>query len=106
MNLLCQSIIRFCYFCKMAINKTIVIGIFLPNRSYPYEFNASIELTQITSQVNVIAPSTVLTTQNAKLIPSPNLCHSLMLFRITRSQRTGVCVKETLWRPTSISRDI
>ena len=81
-----KALYVFCYFCKMIINKTIVIGISLSNRSCPYEFNASIDFwLKITSQVDVITPSTVLTSKNAKLLPSPNLCHSLMLFRVTRS---------------------
>ena len=80
MNLLRQRIIRLCYFCKMVINKTIVIGISLSNRICQYEFNASIDFCKITSQVHVIAPSTVLTSDNAKLLPSHSLCHSLMLF--------------------------
>ena len=70
----------FCFFCKMVINKTIQLAISLSNRSCPYEFNASIDCwLKTTSRYNVIAPSTVSTTQNAKLLPSPNLCHSLML---------------------------
>ena len=70
MNLLWQSIIRFCYFCKMVINKTIVIGISLSHKSCTYEFNASIDFwLKITSQVHVIAPSTVLTSEKAKLLP-------------------------------------
>ena len=40
-------------------------------------------------QTLVIAPSTVSTTQNAKLLPSPNLGHSLMLCQVTRSQGMG-----------------
>ena len=38
------------------------------------------------------------TTQNAKLLTSRNLCHSLMLCHVTRSQRMGEC--ETLQRHT------
>ena len=73
------------------------------NRSYPYEFNASIDFWLKTiSHVDVIAPSTVSTTQNAKLLTSPNLGHSLMLCQVRRSQGMGEC--ETLRRPTSISR--
>ena len=88
----------FCLFCKMVINKTIVRVISLSNRSCPYEFNASIDFwLKTTSHANVIAPSTVSTTQNAKLLPSPNLGHSLMLCQVTRSQDMGEC--ETLRRP-------
>ena len=87
----------------MVINKTIVRVISASNRSCPYEFNASIDFwLKTTSHVDVIAPSTVSTTQNAKLLPSPNLGHSLMLCQVTRSQSMGEC--ETLWQPTSISR--
>ena len=71
---------------KMVINKTILMAISLSNRSWPYEFNASIDCwLKTTSHYDVIAPSTVSTTQNAKLLPSPNLCHSLMLCHVTRS---------------------
>ena len=77
----------------------------LSNRSFPYEFNASIDFwLKTTSHVDVIAPITVSTTQNAKLLPSPNLGHSLRLCQVTRSQGMGEC--ETLRRPTSISRAI
>ena len=77
----------------------------LSDRSCPYEFNASIDFwLKTTSYVDVIAPSTVSTTQNAKLLPSPNLGHSLMLCQVTKSQGMGEC--ETLRRPTSISRAI
>ena len=49
-------------------------------RSCPYKFNSSINFWLKTiCQVSVIALSIVLTTQNTKLLPSPNLCHSLML---------------------------
>ena len=79
-----------CLFCKMVINKTIVRVMSLSNRSCPYEFNASIDFwLKTTSHVDVIAPSTVSTTQNAKLLPSPNLGHSLMLCQVTRSQGMG-----------------
>ena len=72
------------------------------DRNCPYEFNASIDCWhKSTSHFDVIAPSTVSTTQNAKLLPSPSLCHSLMLCHITRSQCLGEC--ETLRRPTSIT---
>ena len=74
----------------MVINKTILRVIFLSNRSCPYEFNASIDFwLKPTSHVDVIVPSTVSTTQNAKLLPSPNLGHSLMLCQVTRSQGMG-----------------
>ena len=92
----------FYLFCKMVIDKTIVMAISLSNRSCQYEFNASIDLwLKTTSHYDVIAPSTVSTTQNAKLLTSRNLCHSLMLCHVTRSQRMDEC--ETLRRPTSIS---
>ena len=95
----------FCLFYKMVINKTILMAISSSNRSCPYESNASIDCwLKTTSHYDVIAPSTVSTTQNAKLLPSPNLCHSVMLCHVTRSQCTGEC--ETLRRPTSISRAI
>ena len=71
-------------------NKTIVIGISLSNRICPHESNASIYFwLKTTSQVDVIAPSIVWTIQNVKLLPCPKLCHSLMLCRVTRSQRMG-----------------
>ena len=83
----------FCLFCKIVINKAIMIAISLSNRSCPYEFNALIDFSlKTTSPVDFIAPSTVSTTQNAKLLP--NLCHSLMLCHVTRSQHVGEC--ETL----------
>ena len=95
----------FCFFCKMVINKTILMAISLSYRSCPYEFNASIDCwLKTTSHYDVIAPSTVSTTQDAKLLPSPNLCHSLTLCHVTRSQHMGQC--ETLRRSTSISRAI
>ena len=95
----------FCFFCKMVINKTILMAISLFNRGCPYECNASIDCwLKTTSHYDVIAPSTVSTTQNAKLLPSPNPCHSLMLCHVTRSRHMGEC--ETLRRPTSISRAI
>ena len=72
------------FLCKMVINKTILMAISLSNRSCPYEFNASIDCwLKTTSHYDVIAPSTVSTTQNAKLPPSSNLCHSLMLCHVT-----------------------
>ena len=93
----------FCLFSKMVINKTIMMAISLSNRSCPYEFSASIDCwLKTTSRYNVITPSTVSTTQNAKLLPSPNLSHSLMLCHVIRSQRMREC--ETLRQPTSISR--
>ena len=77
----------------------------LSNRIFPYEFNASINSwLKTTSHLDVKAPSTVSTTQNAKLLPSPNLGHSLMLCQVTMSQ--GMGESETLRRPTSISRAI
>ena len=95
----------FCLFCKMVINKTILLAISLSNRSCSYEFTASIDCwLKTSSHYNVITPSTVSTTQNAKLLPSPNLCHSLMLCHVIRSQRMGEC--GILRRPTSISRAI
>ena len=95
----------FCLFCKMVIDKTILMAISLSNRSCPYEFNASIACwLKTTSRYDVIAPSTVSTTQNAKLLTSRNLCHSLMLCHVTRSQRLGEC--EILRRPTRIGRAI
>ena len=66
------------------------MAISLSNRSCPYEFNASVACwLKTTSHYNVIAPLTVSTTQNAKLLTSRNLCHSLMLCHVTRSQRMG-----------------
>ena len=95
----------FCFFCKMVINKTILMAISLFNRGCPYECNASIDCwLKTTSHYDVIAPSTVSTTQNAKLLPSSNPCHSLMLCHVTRSRHMGEC--ETLRRPASISRAI
>ena len=48
------------------------MAIALSNKSCPYEFNASIDCwLETTSHYDVIAPSTVSTTQNAKLLPSP-----------------------------------
>ena len=87
----------------MVIDKTILMALSLSNRVCPYEFNASIDCwLKTTSHDDVIAPSTVSNTQNAKLLTSRNLCHSLMLCHVTRSQRKGDC--ETLRRPTRISR--
>ena len=92
----------FCFFCKMVTNKAILMVISLSNRSCPYEFNASIDCwLKTTSHYDVIAASTVSSTQNVKLLLSPNPCHSLMLCRVTRSQHLGEC--ETLRRPISIS---
>ena len=71
----------------MTINKTILMAISFCNRSCPSDFNASMDrCLKTTSHYDVIAPSTVSTTQNAKLLPSPNLCHSLLLCHVTRSQ--------------------
>ena len=48
------------------------MAISLSNRSCPCDFNASIDCwLKTTSHYDVIAPSTVSTTQNAKLLPSP-----------------------------------
>ena len=95
----------FCLFSKMVMNKTILMAISLSNRSFPHEFNASIDCwLKTTSHYDVILPSTVSTTQNAKLLTSRNLCHSLMLCNVTRSQRMGDC--ETLRRPTRIGSAI
>ena len=91
----------FCLFCKMVINKTILMTISLSNRRCRYEFIASIDCwIKTTSHYDVMAPSTVSTIQNAKLLTSRNLCHSLMLFHVTRSRRMGEC--ETPRRPTRI----
>ena len=61
----------FCLFCKMVINQTILMAISLSNRSCPYELNASIDYwLKTTSHYDVIAPSTVPITQNAKLFKS------------------------------------
>ena len=68
----------------MVTNKTIVIGISLSNRSCSYEFNVSIDFwLKTTSQVDVIMLSIILTTQNVKLLPRPNLCHYLMLCHVS-----------------------
>ena len=90
----------------MAINKTIVIGISLSNRSCPYEFNSSIDFClKTTSQVDVIAPSIVFNHPEClSATKSQLVCHYLMLCRIIRSQCMGEC--ETRRRPTSISRAI
>ena len=72
------------------------MAISLCNRTCPYwdESNASIDnWLKTTSHYDVMAPSTVSTTQNAKLPPSRNLCHSLMLCHVTRSQRNRGSVK-------------
>ena len=100
----------FCLFCKMVINKTVMIAISLCNISGPYEFNSSIDFwLKTTSHVDVIAPSTVSTIQNVKLLPSPNLWHSLMLCHVTRSQGVG-CVKHfgdppVLVKPSRLRRN-
>ena len=79
------------------------MAISLSNRRCPYEFNALIDCwLKTTGHYDVIAPSTVSNTQNAKLLTSRNLCHSLMLCRVTRSQRMGEC--ETLRWPTRIDQ--
>ena len=86
---------------KMVMNKTILIAISLSNRSFPHEFNASIDCwLKTTSHYDVILPSTVSSTQNAKLLTSRKLCHSLMLCNVKRSQRMGEC--ETLQRPPEL----
>ena len=91
----------FCLFCKMVKNRTILVAISLSNRSFPYEFNASIDCwLKTTSHHDAIAPSNVSTIQNAKLLTSRNLCHSMMLCNVTRSQHMGEC--ETLRRPNRI----
>ena len=58
-------------------------------------------LTQTTSQADVRAVYRF-NNSKTKLLPSPNLCHSLMLCSVTRSQRMWEC--ETLQRHTSISK--
>ena len=91
-------------FCKMVINKTILMVISLSNRNCPYEFNASVDCwRKSTSHYDVIAPSTVSTIQNNKLLTSRNLCHFFMFCHVTRSQHMAC---DTLWRPTRISRAI
>ena len=80
-----------CFFCKMVINKTILMAISLSNRNCPYEFNASIDCWLITtSHYDVIAPSTVSTTQNAKLLPT---CAILWCFVMWPDHSTWGSVK-------------
>ena len=91
-------------FCKIVINKTILMAISLSNRNCPYEFNASVDCwRKSTSHYDVIAPSTVSTIQNNKLLTSRNLCHFFMFCHVTRSQHMAC---DTLRRPTRISRAI
>ena len=67
-----------------------MIGI--SNRSCPHEFNASIDsVSKSQSQVDVFAPSTVLITQNAKLLPGESG------FRIIQSPHMSPSLKGELW---------
>ena len=66
MNLSWQTWYLLFVLCEMVINKTILMAISLSNRSSPYEFYASVNCwLKTTSHYDVIAPSTLSSTQIA-----------------------------------------
>ena len=70
MNRLWQSIILFCYSCEMVINKNNRDRNILIKQKLPTRIRCINRFClKITSQFDVFAPSTVLITQNAKLLP-------------------------------------
>ena len=92
MNLSWQTWYLF-FFCKIVINKIILVPISLSNRSCPYEFNASIDCWfKTTSHCDVIAPPTVSTPRMLNCYQVPT-CAILRCFVMWQDHSTWGSVK-------------
>ena len=88
----------------MEINKNNHDGIFFIKQKLPIRIqciNGFLIQNHVKSLLAAKRRLSFYNSNSTKLLPSPNLYHSLMLCCVTRSQRTGEC--ETLRRPTILA---